>query len=191
MPTVGFAGFVETRAEVIDNETCGRAAQVGNEAGPIELPWPNKRCNCRKTMYIGPLAVDCSRFVRRFSRGRGPALAKVQAEERVMPNRRKPFVVYRRWQGRFTIVPRGVAGWGQFAVWMALLVALVVWFARHLETNAKAPGYYEGIGLFGAGLLAWVVGGLWWMFAHAEVIDMSEFMRDRQREARRRRRKER
>ena len=108
-----------------------------------------------------------------------------------MPKRRKPFVVYRRWQGNFIIVPRGVAGWGQFAAWLALLAVLVAWFMGHVDATADGPGFYEGVGLFGAGVLAWIIGGLWWMLARADVVDVGEMIRDRQREARKQRRKER
>lgn len=107
-----------------------------------------------------------------------------------MRDRRKPFVFYRRGAGSFSIVPRGAAGWGQFAVWIALLAALVTWFVDHARANARGPAFFEGLGLFGAGLLAWFVGGIWWMLARAEVVDMAELTRDRQRRARKQRRKE-
>ncbi|WP_086608532.1 hypothetical protein [Erythrobacter donghaensis] len=107
-----------------------------------------------------------------------------------MRERRKPFVVYRRGPGSFSIVPRGVAGWAQFAVWMALLAALVIWFVDHIQANTKGPTFFEVLGLFGAGLLASIVGGIWWMLAHAEVVDVAELTRDRQRQARKQQRKE-
>ncbi|MCL9999314.1 MAG: hypothetical protein NBV68_08030 [Erythrobacter sp.] len=106
-----------------------------------------------------------------------------------MRDRDKPFVMYRRGPGNFTIVPRGVVGWSQFAVWMALLGALVVWFAEHTELNSRSADYYFGLALFGIGVFVWMVAGLWWMIVRAEVVDIVELMRDRQREQRKRRRR--
>lgn len=107
-----------------------------------------------------------------------------------MRDRVKPFVMYRRGPGSFTIVPRGVMGWFQFSVWLALLGALVVWFADHIKVNGKGPEYYYGIALFGVGVFVWMVAGLWWMTARAEIIEVAELMRDRQRERRKRRREQ-
>ncbi|QDH33031.1 hypothetical protein [Porphyrobacter sp. YT40] len=73
---------------------------------------------------------------------------------------------------------------------MALLAAMVIWFVDHVQANAKGPTFFEVLALFGVGLLAWVVGGIWWMLARAEVVDMAELTRDRQRQARKRQRKE-
>ena len=107
-----------------------------------------------------------------------------------MRDRRKPFVVYRRGGGSFSIVPRGAVGWAQFAAWIALLTALVIWFVDHIQDNSKGPTFFEVLALFGAGLLAWIVGGIWWVLARAEVVDMAELTRDRQRQARKQQRKE-
>lgn len=107
-----------------------------------------------------------------------------------MRDKRKPFVVYRRGPGSFTIVPRGAKGWGQFAAWMALLAALVIWFVDHAEAYARTPTFFEGLGVFGAGLLAWLVGGIWWMLARAEVVDVVELTRDKHRRARKQRRED-
>lgn len=105
-----------------------------------------------------------------------------------MRDRAKPFVMYRRGPASFTIVPRGPLGWSQFAVWMALLAALTLWFADHVETNGKSAAFGDGLALFVAGLLGWLIAGLWWMIARAEVVDVAELMRDRQRAERKRRR---
>lgn len=107
-----------------------------------------------------------------------------------MRGKDKPFVMYRRGPGYFTIVPRGVMGWSQFAVWMALLGALVAWFADHVETSGQGGDFFDGLVLFAIGVFVWVVAGLWWMIARAEVVDIVELMRDRQRERRKRRREQ-
>lgn len=107
-----------------------------------------------------------------------------------MRDKVKPFVMYRRGPANFTIVPRGALGWFQFAVWMALLGALVVWFADLVELNGKGADFYHGLALFGIAVFVWVVAGLWWMMARAEIVEVAELMRDRQRERRKRRREQ-
>lgn len=105
-----------------------------------------------------------------------------------MRDKDKPFVMYRRGPANFTIIPRGAVGWSQFAAWMALFGALVMWFAGHVEANGKGPAFYEGVALFGLGMFAWLVAGLWWMMARAEVVEVAELMRDRQMAKRKQRR---
>lgn len=107
-----------------------------------------------------------------------------------MRGRGKPFVMYRRGPANFIIVPRGVVGWSQFAVWVALLAALAVWFARHVQLHSEAADFSYTLVLFGMGVFIWIVAGLWWMIARAEIVDVAELMRDRQRERRKRRRKQ-
>jgi hypothetical protein len=105
-----------------------------------------------------------------------------------MRDRDKPFVMYRRGPANFTIVPRGVMGWFQFAVWLALLGGLVVWFAKNVHLNPSKEHYYDGLLVFAIGMFLWMVAGLWWMMARAEIVEVAELMRDRQRERRKRRR---
>lgn len=105
-----------------------------------------------------------------------------------MRDKDKPFVMYRRGPASFTIVPRGVLGWFQFAVWVTLLGALVVWFAEQVHLNPNNEYYSDGVALFVFGVLMWLVAGLWWMIARAEIVEVAELTRDRQRERRKRRR---
>lgn len=107
-----------------------------------------------------------------------------------MRDRDKPFVMYRRGPASFTIVPRGVAGWCQFAVWMALLGALVIWFVGHSKASGSSADVSDGFLLFVIGVFLWVVAGLWWMIARAEIIDVAELIRDRQRQRRKRQREQ-
>ncbi len=107
-----------------------------------------------------------------------------------MRDKDKPFVMYRRGPANFTIVPRGTSGWCQFAVWLALLGALVVWFADHVGVNSDGAEFFYGIVLFGIGVFVWMVAGLWWMIARAEIVEVAELMRDRQRERRKQRREQ-
>jgi len=105
-----------------------------------------------------------------------------------MRGRDKPFVMYRRGPASFTIVPRGVMGWLQFALWLILLGALVIWFTKHVHLIPNNENYFEGVVLFAIGVFLWMVGGLWWMRARAEIVEVAELTRDRQRERRKQRR---
>lgn len=103
-----------------------------------------------------------------------------------MRDRNAPFVIYRRGPGSFYIVPQGVAGWVQSSAWLALLGLLVMWFTHDAGPGVSGSGRSETVALFVVGLAIWGVGFVWWMLAHAQVIEVAELMRDRQREARRR-----
>lgn len=105
-----------------------------------------------------------------------------------MRERVKPFVVCRRGQGSFTFRPRGAQGWLQTAIWAVLVVPLGVWFSHYAGPTARPEDFVPALFLLGVGVLAWVIGGLWWMFAHAEINDLSVVQRDKQRERKRRER---
>ena len=89
----------------------------------------------------------------------------------------KPFVLYRKGPMNFTIVPRGVRGWTQFGVWMALLVPLLLWFADYAAKHGEGPNFFIGLALYLGGMLIWTVGGIWWMKARAEVVDVNELLK--------------
>lgn len=103
-----------------------------------------------------------------------------------MPERGKPFVVCKRRTGSFTVRPRGLAGWLQTAAWLALLAPLLVWFADYARPGARGDDFPLALFLFCVGILAWLVAGLWWLFAHAEVNDLTVVVRDQQRAQRKR-----
>lgn len=105
-----------------------------------------------------------------------------------MRGKGKHFVVYRKGPANFTIVPRGWQGWAQFSVWMALLAPLIIWFSRYAEAHPDERGFYDGLALFCIGVALWLVGGFWWMFAHAEEIDVVEMTRRRYMQQRKQRR---
>lgn len=107
-----------------------------------------------------------------------------------MRKKGKPFVVYKRAPGHFTIVPRGLSGWLQFTAWMVLLGALALWFASHLDANPEGADFGFGVLLFCAGLIGWLAGLLWWMLARAEVVDVVVLERDRRMAERKGRRRQ-
>lgn len=108
-----------------------------------------------------------------------------------MSKKDRPFVMYRRGPVDFTIVPRGAKGWLQLSLWLALLAPLIVWFKSHVTTYGEGPDFHGGVFLFCMGMLAWFICGMWWMIAHAEVLEVSVWKRDKQRERRERERRER
>jgi hypothetical protein len=108
-------------------------------------------------------------------------------KDRIMRDEDKPFVIYRRGSLNFTIVPRGVKGWTQFAVWMVLLVPLLVWFTQYAETHESGLQFAIGMALFFAGMLVWTLGGIWWMRARAEVVDVEELLKLKREQERKRR----
>lgn len=106
-----------------------------------------------------------------------------------MRERVKPFVICWRGAGSFTFRPRGLAGWLQTGTWAVLIMPLVMWFVGHAGPNARSEDFAPALFLLCIGALAWLIAGLWWMFAHAEINDLSVVLRDRQREQRRRQRR--
>ena len=105
-----------------------------------------------------------------------------------MQRKDRPFVLYRRGPMSFTIQPRGLSGWTQFALWLALAVPLLIWFAELI--NAPADDESAGAAMFLVlfGMIAWAIGGLWWMRANAEEVDAVVYRRDQQRARQRARR---
>jgi hypothetical protein len=89
----------------------------------------------------------------------------------------KPFVLYRKGPMNFTIVPRGTKGWVQSIIWMALLVPLLLWFIDYIAKHSEGPAFTIGLALYLGGMLVWTVGGIWWMKARAEVVDLQELLK--------------
>lgn len=93
-----------------------------------------------------------------------------------MRDQDKPFVLYRRGPFNFTIMPRGLKGWGQFAVWIALLVPLVLWFDNYAAAHSDGRELYAGLAAFFGGMVVWTLGGIWWMRARAEEVDVNAML---------------
>lgn len=105
-----------------------------------------------------------------------------------MRRRHEPFVMYYRGPVSFTLVPRGFKGWLQTAIWAATLVLLVLWFDDHTDRQIDSTSTAAAVFLFCMGFLAWLIGGIWWMVAHAQRVDVSEMLRERQKKRQRERR---
>lgn len=98
----------------------------------------------------------------------------------------KPFVLYRRGPMNFTIVPRGVKGWVQLVIWMALLVPPLLWLNDYAAAYGEERALYPGLAAFMGMVLVWSLGGIAWMRPRAEVVDVDELLKLK-REAERRR----
>jgi len=99
----------------------------------------------------------------------------------------KPFVVYQSGPWNFKIVPRGRRGWRLFGVGMALQLAmtgLFVWFA---VSYPEGPVHFAGLAVYLVALLASMFGGIMWMKARAEVVDVQELLKLKRDNARKRR----
>lgn len=97
-----------------------------------------------------------------------------------MSSKDRPFVLYVGGMLGWHLVPRGIKGWTQFLIWLALLVPLVMWLADHLAAQHGKGEYMAGLLLFAFGVLAWLIGGLWWMLSRAEIVEMVEVRRQKQ-----------
>jgi hypothetical protein len=89
----------------------------------------------------------------------------------------KPFILVRRNRFIFNITPRNASGWIQMGVWMALLVAMIVGFSRFDEARPTDSSFGGADAAFLVGMLVWTIGGIWWMRARSEVIDVGELIK--------------
>jgi hypothetical protein len=97
-----------------------------------------------------------------------------------MRQKRKPFVLYKGGVLRYMVVPRGIRGWTQFVLWLAMLAPLVLWFVDHVTDPRKGHEFGASVVLFATGIVAWLIGGLWWMLARAELVYVVEIRRQKQ-----------
>jgi hypothetical protein len=95
----------------------------------------------------------------------------------MMREQDKPFVMYRRGPWNFTIMPRGKAGWTQFAAWMAVYLVPTIAFAIYAERFDGTPKIWIALALFLAGTLVWSLASIRWMKARAEVVDVEALLK--------------
>ncbi|MFO6446220.1 hypothetical protein ACLBKU_03660 [Erythrobacter sp. NE805] len=103
-----------------------------------------------------------------------------------MSGKQRPFVVYVGGAIAYRIAPRGLRGWLHLLVWLALLVPAILWLDEHLDSPLTRSEYAAGLLLFAVGVVAWLIGGIWWMLAHGEIVQVVEIKRKRQYERLRR-----
>lgn len=100
----------------------------------------------------------------------------------------KPFVLTRYNRFLFNIAPRNLWGWLQMGVWMALLAPVVYVFHRYTDGLTDASRLRLASAAFFAASTAWLIAGVWWMKARAEVVDVARVRREQRMTERKRRR---
>jgi hypothetical protein len=96
-----------------------------------------------------------------------------------MREQEKPFILFRRNRFIYNITPRNASGWMQMGVWMALFVPLVAGFAAYDSTRAADSAFGLADAVFLLVVLVWATGGIMWMKARAEVIDVDQVIRQK------------
>jgi hypothetical protein len=100
----------------------------------------------------------------------------------------KPFVMYRRSAWNFNIVPRGRSGWTQFAAWMVVFALPTIAFAVYAERFEGTPHVWAALAAYLAVVMVWSIAMIVWMKARAEVIDVTDMLRQKRQNDRRTRR---
>jgi hypothetical protein len=106
-----------------------------------------------------------------------------------MRDQEKPFILFRRNRFIYNITPRNASGWMQFGVWMALFVPMIVGFAAFDEARPADSTFGVADAVFLLMVLVWAAGGIMWMRARAEVIDVDQVIKQKREAARRSRTK--
>ncbi len=89
----------------------------------------------------------------------------------------KPFVMYRRGYGSFSIAPRNGKGVRQTGIWLALLAPIMGGFIWFMTGEPKGTSFHVGVAVFVAAIAGWSIGGMLWMRARAEVVDLQELLK--------------
>jgi hypothetical protein len=97
--------------------------------------------------------------------------------ETMMRDSDKPFVLIRAGRGGFTIEPRGARGWRLMLTWIAVSLLIGGAFALFASTDPEGSTFVVGLTLFVLALGGWTIGGIIWMRARAEVVDVHELLR--------------
>lgn len=105
-----------------------------------------------------------------------------------MPDTEKPFILIRRNRFIFNITPRNASGWWQMGIWTVLLAPVVFLFHRYTDGLAEGPQLTRAVAVFLLATTVWAVGGIWWMKARAEVVDVEQLLRQQREAARKGRR---
>lgn len=88
----------------------------------------------------------------------------------------KDFIAYRQGRWGLKIVPRNAAGWRATIIWMLMLApptGLFSWAMADEPTGIKLAAILIVYLLTTA---IWTVGGLRWMWARSEVIDVEQML---------------
>ena len=91
----------------------------------------------------------------------------------------KPFILFRRNRFIYNITPRNASGWMQIGVWMALFVPMIAGFAAYDSARMADDAFGPVDAVFLLGVLVWAAGGIMWMRARAEVIDVDQLIKQK------------
>ncbi len=99
----------------------------------------------------------------------------------------KPFILIRHRWGGFNIEPRNARGWRLMLTWIALPLPLLGGFALLVQKQPEGPVFVAALSGFIIAMAAWAIGGIIWMRARAEVVDVQELLRLKREQERKRR----
>ena len=98
-----------------------------------------------------------------------------------------PFVLTRYRWGGFNIEPRNARGWRLLLTWLAMPLPLIGGFALFAEKESDSRAFAAVLAVFILAMAIWAIGGIIWMRARAEMVDVEELIKLK-REAERNRR---
>jgi hypothetical protein len=94
-----------------------------------------------------------------------------------MRDQEKPFILTRYRWGGFNIEPRNARGWRLMLTWLALPLPLIGGFALFTEKQPDSPAFAAVLAVFVLAMAIWAIGGIIWMRARAEVVDVQALLR--------------
>lgn len=105
-----------------------------------------------------------------------------------MRDKEKPFILTRGPLGSFNITPRNAQGWRLMLGWIALSLPIMGAFALFSESQHSDRMFAAGLAGFLVAMGVWTIGGIMWMKARAEVVDIEKLLREKREMERKRRR---
>jgi hypothetical protein len=94
-----------------------------------------------------------------------------------MRDKDKPFILTRYGRVGFNIEPRGARGWRLMLTWLALPLPLIGGIAMFAHRWPASPAYGTALAVFSLAMAVWAIGGVMWMRARAEVVDVEELLK--------------
>jgi len=107
--------------------------------------------------------------------------------EVIMRDENKPFILTKYSWGGFNIEPRNARGWRLMLTWLALPLPLIGGFAVFAEQRPDDPMFAAVLVGFIVAMALWAIGGIIWMRARAEVVDVEQLLKLKRDQERKRR----
>ncbi|HSF12982.1 MAG TPA: hypothetical protein VLA50_08415 [Erythrobacter sp.] len=105
----------------------------------------------------------------------------------MMRDEDKPFILTKYSWGGFNIEPRNARGWRLMLTWLALPLPLIGGFALFTEKQPDSPAFAAVLAVFVLAMAIWAIGGIIWMRARSEVVDVEQLLRLKREQERKRR----